>query len=235
MKKSLVIMVSLSMLLLSGCATKSAIEKRGFAAEGLSITMPGELIRSPNNPAVIANIRSLSDGTNASGYAGSRMGDIGRFAQGGDLPSMVVGVGVGVVAAGVGAVTGMFKDVKVQAEGKKRPELYEVMVTSAYYLDPKSPLPVPEKLISHIKRHGQREAYIVYFDRKDVKYQDQDVVVLKETKEKIAGRRVYRAIDIFDAKAGDTNSVQFLARMQDIARKAGVNKRVALEPVAVSQ
>lgn len=231
MKKMVSIAVVVISALLTGCATKGSLEKRGFVADG-AFLFPADLAQAPENPAVIMSVRLLGDGTNSAGYAGSRMADIGRFAGGGgDLPSAVVGLGIGIVAAGVGAITGMFMDVKAQKEGKKHPDIYEVILLSAYHLDPKQPFPVPEKTINNYKRNGARAgaAYIIQFDRKDVNYKEQDVVVLKETDEKIAGRRIYRAIDIFDAKPGDTHSKQFLERIQDIARKAGVNKRVSVD------
>lgn len=83
------------------------------------------------------------------------------------------------------------------------------------------------KEIERTKRHGQG-VYIVRFDRKDVRYAANDFIVIKETKEKIAGKKIYRAIDLLDAKAGDTNSVQFLSRIQKLAKDQKTNARVGV-------
>jgi len=232
MRKSVAFIILV--IITSGCATKSSLEKHGFLAE--HFLLYSDLGQAPNNPSIILDMRPLSSGTNSAGYAGARAGaDLGSTAVtigGGDPVSIAVGLGAGIIGAGVGAVTGMFSDVAAKKAGQNRSDLYEVLPMSTYFLDPKSPMSSPE--IAKYKCYGNAPRYLVRFDRKDVKYAEPDIIVLKETDEKIAGRRIYRAIDIFDAKPGDTNSKQFLARMQNIAKQHGTNKRIAMQETASS-
>lgn len=218
-----ILAVVLASVVLGGCSTAGGLEKRGFMSEGFG--MPMALGQAPDNPSILLSIRPLGSGTNSGKFAGANGGaDVGRIVSGvggNDLASMAVGVGVGIVGAGIGAVAGAFGDTKAAAKGRDDSDLFEVLPMSAYFLDPAAPMKSPE--IAKYKRFGDAKRYLVRFDRKNARYEELDFIVLKETEERIAGRKVYRAIDIFDAKAGDTNSNQFLARIQGVARKHGRN------------
>lgn len=218
-----VLALVMTSVLLGGCSTAGGLEKRGFMSEGFG--MPMALGQAPDNPSILLSVRPLGSGTNSGKFAGANSGaDVGRIASsvgGNDLASIAVGVGVGIVGAGIGAVAGAFGDEKASAKGRDDQGLFEVLPMSAYFLDPAAPMKSPE--IAKYKRFGDAKRYLVRFDRKDARYEELDFIVFKETDEKIAGRKVYRAIDIFDAKPGDTHSKQFLARIQGVARKHARN------------
>lgn len=218
-----ILAVVLIPVVLGGCSTAGGLEKRGFMSE--VFIMPAQLAQPENNPSVILGIRPLGEGTNAGKFYGAGSGaDLGVIASSinaNDPLSMALALGVGIVGSGVGAVAGAFSDGKAASAGKVDPGLFEISTMSAYFMDPVSPM--ESKMIREIKREGGGNRYIVRFDRENARYEELDFIVLKETKERVAGRKVYRAIDIFDAKPGDTNSKQFLARIQGIARKHGRN------------
>lgn len=203
-----ILVVVLSVMMATGCATSSGLE---HFHEKSRFATPPEIMVAEKNPAyIVQTIKVSAANANQLSNAGARAGgDLGAMVSGNTIGEMVVGGVVGMVAMGV---TGFVGDRVTQAAADD--DLYFVRALSAYMKGTRE------------ERFGG-QGYYVRFMRKDVAYKPGDMVVIVPTKEKIKMQTVYKAVDIFDADVGDTNSVSYLRLQQEKARQLRINQRVA--------
>lgn len=190
--------------LISGCASSSRLE---HFHEASRFATPPEIMVALNNPAYIVQSIQVSKANahelaNAGAKAG---GDLGAMFVGSTVQEKIASGVVGMVAMGV---SGMVGDRTTQARADD--QLYYVRALSAYM-----------KGTREEQFGGQ--GYYVRYQRKDRRYVPGDLVVIRASDERILGQRVYKAIDILDAKSGDTNSVGYLRLMQEGARRHRLN------------
>lgn len=166
--------------------------------------MAGRLMEVDKNPTRIEGIYSTAayGGGNGSTVGAKAGGDIGGMGSG-SLGERMAGAAVGAV---VGSIGGIFYDKFGKPVDK---DLYTVRAFNVNYHD--SQVPYKSNWV------------VVRFDRKGYSYRKGDYIVLNKTSETVKGQKVYRAIDIFDVKPKEVQSMSYVKELQIKAKETGQN------------